>query len=63
MLTGILSVIAFVNGVNWLKNYLALMALARHMVGKGYTPPSNEEIKAYTEEYVRHILHLDNKLP
>lgn len=46
MLVVILAVAVVVCAFNWLNRWVACAALAKYMFDKGYTPPSDEEVKA-----------------
>jgi len=52
----IMAVLTFLTGLFawlWIRNDIAVKALALYMVGKGYTPPTAEEGKACTIEVLR----------
>ena len=46
MLTIVLGATTVICAVGWLVRWVACAALAKYMIDKGYTPPTDEESKA-----------------
>lgn len=44
--TVILLCVAFICALGWLNSWVARAALAKYILDKGYTPPSDEEARA-----------------
>lgn len=58
MISIALLVSTVVSSIGWLSNQVASMALVKYMKDKGYTPPSDEEVKAYASYSVKKLLHI-----
>lgn len=58
MTTVILTIIAAVCAVKWMIYRVSFMALTMYMLGKEYTPPADEELKACMEVVIRRSLGL-----
>ena len=56
MLVIIFAIIAVVCAVKWLCYYVSFAALYMYLLGKEYTPPTEEELKACIREVVRKTL-------
>lgn len=57
-MTIIFAAIAIVCGIGWLKDAVGIRALSLYMLGKGHTPPTEEELKACCNVAVRRMLGL-----
>lgn len=58
MLTLILLAVAVRALIGWLSCWCSSAALVRFMIDKGYTPPSDEEAKAYSAYVLKKFLHI-----
>lgn len=54
----ILAAIAAAFGIGWLKDAVGIRALLLYMHGKGYTPPTNEELRACCDAAARRMFGL-----
>lgn len=55
----ILVIIAAVCGIKWFFSWVGGRAIVLYMLGKGYTPPTDEELKACVMEVLRRTFHLE----
>lgn len=53
MVLAILGIGLAICAIGWFNAWLARMALCMHLVVKNYTPPTNQEMKAYIKEILR----------
>lgn len=53
-----LLVTTVVSLIGWLSHWVGTAALAKYMMDKGYTPPSDGEMKACCSYVWRKLLHL-----
>lgn len=58
MLTVILLIVAVIALIGWLSCWCSSAALVKFMIDKGYTPPSDEEAKAYSTYALKKFLHI-----
>lgn len=58
MLIALFIVTTIVCGIGWLVYWVGAAALAKYMLDKGYTPPSDEEMKACCMYVWRKLLHI-----
>lgn len=59
MITVFLGLAALIAAIGWLLHSIAIEVLVKYMKDKGYTPPSDEEIKAYFIYVLKRRFHID----
>lgn len=55
----VLGILAAVCAAGWFFNHVAVSALACYMKEKGYTPPTDAELRACTRRAILKTLHLE----
>ena len=58
MLTVALFAASAICAIGWLNRYVCCVALVLYMKQKNYTPPSDAEMRACSEETIRNLLKL-----
>ena len=59
MKKAILLIVAFCGAVGWIVNRLSVITLLCFMEEKGYTPPTESELKACSREAVKRMFTLN----
>lgn len=58
MITAFFVLTTIISSIGWLCYWVGSAALAKYMMDKGYTPPSDEEMKACSTYVLKRILHI-----
>lgn len=58
MITAILAITTLISTLGCVAYWVGSAALAKYMMDKGYTPPSDEEMKACCAYVWRKLLHI-----
>ncbi len=56
MLSFVWTVAIIVCVIGWVKNHVGLLVICYYMQTKGYTPPSEEEMKACSTAVIKRLL-------
>ena len=58
LVTMILTITTIISALGWFNYWIGSAALAKYILDKGYTPPSDEEMKACCTYVLKKLFHI-----